>query len=272
MDDLFEKTWFWIILVAVVIAGGVLYFGIDDIEEDVDVAIRVNDREITHSEFDQMVDQVTQEFQMYGMQADEEQIKEQAIDRAIQEALLMEYADSEGLEASTEEIDQEFEETMTMYGAQTEEEFLAQLEMQGIESKEEVENLLAMEIKINKLLELYEEDIEITDEEMQEAYEEYSTQMEQMEQEVSSFEEMEERLRESLMQEQITPLILSKVEELEAEAEIEIFIDEEDVDVEEPEEAPEMEMQPEGGEIEIEIDEDDISEEGELELSPEDLE
>ena len=276
--DIFKKSWFWIIVAAVVIAGGILVFMDGD-----DVALRVNEREFSQAEFDQAVDQVTQEFQMYGMQAGEEEIKEQATERLIQEALLLEYAEEEGLDASQEEIDEQFDEFMVMYGAQSEEEFLAQLEAEGFEDKEEVEEVLGLEVQINKLLEVYSDEVEISDEDLEEAYDEYVAQMEGMEgvegmdQEVPSLEEIEDDLRADMIQQEATPLLLETIEGMREEADIEIFVDEGDVDeeIEEPEMDEGMQIQPEEGdvdgeEMEIEIDEGDI-EDGEMELDPEDL-
>ncbi len=276
--DIFKKAWFWIIIVAVVIAGGILFFVEDD-----DVALRVNDREFTQAEFDQTIDQVNQEFQMYGMPADEDQIREQAIDRMIQEALLLEYAEAEGLDVTQEEIDDEFNEIMMMYGSQSEEEFLAQLEAEGFENRAEVEEVLELEVQINKLIDLYSDQVEITDEELQEAYDDYVAQMEDMQgsegmdQEIPSLEDVEEDLRADVIEQKVTPLLLETIEEMKDEADIEVLVDEEDVDVEieEPEMGEGMQIQPEDGEMdgeemEIEIDADDV-EDGELELDPEDL-
>ena len=275
--DIFKKSWFWIVVVAVVIAGAILINSF--VMDGEEVALRVNDQEFTQSEFDQTVDRVAQEFQMYGMQASEEEIKDQAIDRLVQEALLLEYAQSEGLDVSQEEIDDEFDEVMMMYGAQSEEEFLAQLESEGFEDKTEVEDVLEFEVQINKLLEIYSDNVEVTDEELEEAYEDYVAQMEQMQQmqgedamdqEIPSLEELEEELRADMIEQKATPLLLETIEEMREDADIEVFVDEdevEDLDMEE-----EMQVEPEPGQedMEIEIDEDDI-EDGDLELDPEDL-
>ncbi len=275
--DIFKKAWFWIIIVAVIVAGGIVFYGTMDDADD--IAIRVNDETFTHEEFDQITEQIAQEYQMYGMPVDDEQIKEQAIDRAIQEVLLTQYADDEGLEVSQEEIDDKFDELMMMYGAQSEEEFLAQLQADGIEDRQEVDELLELELKINKLVDLYGEEVEISDEELEQAYSDYEEQMEQMqenqgiEEDIPSFEEMEADLEADLVQQQVTPLLLEKIDELRELADIEIYVDQEDVDVEAEEEDVDQ-MMPEGDDaegMEIEIDADDV-EGGEVEIDPEDLE
>ena len=269
--DIFKKAWFWIIVVAVVVAGGIL--ALNTGQED--VALRVNETTFTQQEFDGIVDQVTQEYQMYGMEISEEDVREQAIDRAIQEALLMELASSEGLEASDDEIQQEFDQFMMMYGAQSEEEFLTQLEAEGFDDRDEIDDLLAMEVRLNKLVDLYGEDIEVTDEEVRDAYDEYAAQMADTDQEVPAFEELEGEIRDSLIQEQVNNILLDKIAEMEETADIEINVDQEDVEIEDPEMDQEMQIQPEEGDVdgegmEIEIDADDI-EDGELEVDPEEL-
>ncbi len=263
--DIFKKAWFWIIVVAVVVAGAIVALNLEQEE----VAVRVNETTFSQAEFDSMVDQVVQEYQMYGMQVDDEEAKDQAIDRAIQEALLIELAEEEGFEASEEEIQEEFDQIMMMYGAQSEEEFMTQLEAEGFEDREEIDDLLAMEVQINKLVDLYGEDIEISDEEVREAYDQYAAQIIESGQEAPEFEEMEAEIRESLIQEEVNALLLNKIAEMEEEADIEVNVDQEDVEIEEE---VEQEMPGEEGEpMEIEIDADDM-EDGELEVDPEELE
>ncbi|MGM0438899.1 MAG: SurA N-terminal domain-containing protein [Patescibacteria group bacterium] len=274
--DILKKSWFWIIVVALIVAGGILYFN-----QQEDVALRVNDKTFTYSEFDSIVDQVTQELQMYGMEASSEDLREQAVDRAVQEALLVEHAEDKGVEVSDEEIDDQFDEFMEMYGAETEEEFLSQLETEGIESKEEVNDILKLEVQINKLIDLYSDEVEVTDEELEEAYDKYVDQMEQsegvegVEQEVSSFEEMEEDLRSNLIQQKATPLILDEIEKMEEDADIEVLVGEDYI--EEGVEGQSMEdmIQPgegEGGEGgEVQVSPEDV-EDGEIEVNPEEAE
>lgn len=265
--DIFKKAWFWIIVVAVVVAGGILVF--NNLEGD--AAIRVNETTFTEEEFEGIVDQVMQESQMYGMEVGESEARKQAIDRAIQEALLMELASDEGLEASEEEVQEQFDEFMSMYGAQSEEEFLTQLEAEGFDDREEIDDLLSMEVRLNKLVDLYGEDIEVSDEEVDEAYDQYADQMTEADQEVPDFEEIEGEIRDSLVQEEVNTLLLDKVAEMEETADIEVNVDEEEGDSEEEgEEGEDEEGSEEGEAMEVEVDAEDM-EDGELEVNPEDL-
>ncbi len=290
MDNLFEKSWFWIIFVGVVVAGLILVIGIGDDPIDEDAAIRVNDQVISQQELDQYISQVSQEFQMYGMQIGEEEAKREAVQRAIQEALLRDYLDERDFEIDEEEVDRQYEELMTMYGAQTEEEFLAQMEMQGLSTRSEIEDILRFELKIEKLIDSYEEEVdEVTDDELQEAYDDYAARMEAMEgfeemdQEVPTFEEMESDLRENLLQQRITPLILTRLDDLEEDADIEFFIDFEyedleveeegiDLDFDEDDAEDVIELEVEDEEIDMEVEDEEVEDAIELEIDPEDLE
>ncbi len=290
MDNLFEKSWFWIIFVGVVVAGLILVIGIGDDPIDEDAAIRVNGQVISQQELDQYVSQVSQEFQMYGMQVGEEEAKREAVQRAIQEALLRDYLDERDFEIDEEEVDRQYEELMTMYGAQTEEEFLAQMEMQGLSTRSEIEDILRFELKIEKLIDSYEEEVdEVTDDELQEAYDDYAARMEAMEgfeemdQEVPTFEEMESDLRENLLQQRITPLILTRLDDLEEDADIEFFIDFEyedleveeegiDLDFDEDDAEDVIELEVEDEEIDMEVEDEEVEDAIELEIDPEDLE
>jgi len=252
MNNLLKKPLLWVVVVIIII-GGIILISRREVDDndfvEGDVAIRINDTEFSYEEFDGIAEQVAMELQMYGAQPTKEQIKEQTVEMIIQQVLLIEHAGKKGVGVTQEEVDQKFNEFMTMYGLEDEDEFLAQLESQGIKSRSEVEEILGTEIKIEKLIAIYAEEIEITEEDLREAYEIQAEQAESMEQELPSFEEMEGEIRELLVQEQVTPLLLSKLEELRNEAEIEIFVDTEDIEEVVPQEG--MEIDP--GDFEAEF-------------------
>ncbi len=225
-----EKSWVWIIVAAVIVAGGILFAGLREPADP--VALRVNDATYTEAEIEQIADQLAQEYAMYQIEISDEEIMDQAIDRAIQEALILELAEEREIEATREEIDEEFNQLMAMYGAQTEEDFLQQLsEMLGIETREEVEEILIFQIKLDKVIASFEGEVDVTDEDVREAYDEYREQVEGQEgfeetgQEVPSFEDMEGEVRTALTEEAVTPLLIQKLEEMESEADIEILME-----------------------------------------------
>ena len=168
----------------------------------------------------------------------------------------MEYAKERGVEVTREELDEYIEEVMQMVGAETHEELVEHLEVEGIGSMEELEDILEREILIMNLVSDYAEEVDITDEAAEEAYDDYTEQMGMFAEpeDIPTFEEMEGEIKEGLAQEEVFPLILAKVEELKEEADIEIFITEDDLEFEEME-VPEGQapmMDPEDMEIEFE--------------------
>lgn len=227
MNNIFKKYWFWVSIAGIVVIGSALYFQSSDknIIDNDSVAVRVNDTVFTYEEFENTSQQLVQEFEMYGMEATEEEIKEEVIQRLIQQALLGQHVAEKDLQVSQEELNQQVNEIMAMLGVQNEEELLEQLKMQGIESMGEFKDLLTFEIGINKLIDLYSKDIDISEEQLKEFYDDYAQQMEELEQDVLLFEELKEDIRRELAYEEVTAILLSKIEELKEKAEIEIFID-----------------------------------------------
>ncbi len=225
-------------------------------EEEGEVALRVNDTTYSFEEFKQTFEQTASEMQMQGMQVTKSEVKETTVERIVQEALLVEYAKERGVEVTREELDEYIEEVMQMVGAETHEELVEHLEVEGIGSMEELEDILEREILIMNLVSDYAEEVDITDEAAEEAYDDYTEQMGMFAEpeDISTFEEMEGEIKEGLAQEEVFPLILAKVEELKEEADIEIFITEDDLEFEEME-VPEGQapmMDPEDMEIEFE--------------------
>ncbi len=250
LNNLIKQPLFWAVIGSIVIIGSILYLN----SKNDNIAIRINDSTFSREELNQIINQVTQELEIYGVSASKEEILDEAMERLIQQTLILDYAEERGVEVSQNEIESQFSDLMSMYQVQDEKEFLSLLEEQGIKNKDEVEKILSLEIKINKLIDLYGKEIDVTDEEVKEVYDDYYNQMkdmremegtEEMDQEIPSFKEMEIDLRNQLVQEKVTPLILNKIEKLKEEADIEVFFDINDLEIREPEVDENMMQQPE---------------------------
>ncbi len=265
MTNFLKKPLLWIlILVFVVVAGVAVKISEEELASE-DVALKVNNTVFDYEEFNNIAKGVAQEFQMYGTDITREIVKEEAVERAVQQAILLEYATEKEVEATEEEINTKFNEVMELYGEENEEDFLSSLEKEGIHSRKEIDDILMSEIKINKLIEIYEDDQEVTEEELAEAYNEYTAQVEMFggeeEEEVPSFEEVKEDLRKGMIQERAVSSLLEKIEELKKEAEIEVFITEEELEIddflpeEEEEENKKVNEGAEEEEVESEVEE-----------------
>ncbi len=267
------KVGFWLVIIFVIFAGIAFtqnlidegefaFFDREKAEKEEDVALRVNKTTYTFEEFKQTFERVAREIQVQGMEVTKEKVKESTVEMLVQEALLIEHALDEETKVTKEDIDDYIEEIMGMLGLQTEEELLEHLKAEGIEDREELEELLEKEVLVMNLIDAYAENVEITEEQAKEAYDEYIRQVKELGgieaiEEVPAYEEMEGEIKESLAQEQVHPLIFAKLEEMKEEADIEVFITKESLELEEME-SPQQQvpmMDPEdmeGMEIEFE--------------------
>lgn len=188
-------------------------------EQDDSVAAEVNGEEILMSD----VEQIQQMAQQQGQQVDEATVAEQLVDQK----LLIEEAKDRGLEVSTEEAEDFVEESVSAQGmtledvkSQVGDEFSTLLE-------EQKEQLL-----IQKLLDDEGGNLTVTDEEIEEFYEENKQMLGN-----SSLEEVKPELEPMIEQQKQQEIITSLSEELKEDAEIEMSDDL-------SEEQPQM---PEGG-------------------------
>ncbi|MFW5991275.1 MAG: SurA N-terminal domain-containing protein [Candidatus Nanoarchaeia archaeon] len=191
----------------------------DEQEQDDSVAAEVNGEEILMSD----VEQIQQMAQQQGQQVDEATVAEQLVDQK----LLIEEAKDRGLEVSTEEAEDFVEESVSAQGmtledvkSQVGDEFSTLLE-------EQKEQLL-----IQKLLDDEGGNLTVTDEEIEEFYEENKQMLGN-----SSLEEVKPELEPMIEQQKQQEIITSLSEELKEDAEIEMSDDL-------SEEQPQM---PEGG-------------------------
>ncbi len=252
MKKTIKSPLFWVLIIFLVLSG-IYLFNLDEEEffANEDVVVEVNGVEFSFDDFNRVLSQVQQQYMMQGMELSEEELREIAVESLVQQALLMELADEKNIDVSQEELEDYFQEIMTMYGMDNEEELLGQLKEEGLDTRAEVDEVLTSEIRVDKLVELFAEDVDVTQEEVEEAYNLFAQQVEEFEgaEQVPSFEEVEEEIKESLIQEKVVPVILTKLEEMEESAEIKTYFEE--VSVEEAPSDVEM-LDPEELEIEME--------------------
>ncbi len=254
MGKTIKNPLFWVVIIFLVLSG-IYLFNLEggDFLVDEDVAVEVNDVKFSFDDFDRVASQVKQEYMMQGMELSEEELREIVVENLVQQALLVELADERGVEVSPEELEDYFQEIMDMYGMDDEEELLGQLEEEGLDTRAKVDEVLTSEIRVNKLVELFTEDVDVTQEEIREAYDRFVEQVGGLEEaeDIPSFEELEEEIRQSLAQEKVVPIILAELEEMEENAEINTYLEEVSVEVEETPSDIEV-IDPEELEIELE--------------------
>ncbi len=240
---LYKQAWLWIILFAVLLSGGIIWTRSDlempaFLEKEEDIAMRVNGSVVTKEEFMQNADLVIAQYQSSGMEIDREEVKNSVVDWMVEEIILFDYLEERNIEITEEEMKALYDEQKKQMEGMMSMEDYPSFE----EEKEEIEIIL----KIQKLLEIYGEDVDVSEEEVQNAYDNQVAQMEQMEMgdDIPSFEEAKSDIERRLIQEKAGGLITETLEKIKEEAEIEIFIELEDIEI--PEQAaPEFDV-PEG--------------------------
>lgn len=240
---LYKQTWLWIILFAVLFSGGIIWTRSDlempaFLEKEEDIAMRVNDSVVTKEEFMQNADLVIAQYQSSGMEVDREEVKNNVVDWMVEEIILFDYLEERDIEINEEEMKNLYDEQKKQMEGMMSMEDYPSFE----EEKEEIEII----VKIQKLLEIYGEDVDVSEEEVQSAYDNQVAQMEQMEMgdNIPSFEEAKSDIERQLIQEKAGGLITETLEKRKEEAKIEIFIELEDIEI--PEQvSPEFDV-PEG--------------------------
>ncbi len=212
MDNIFKKPWVWIIIVGLLVAGSILYLDTLEVEEGEEVVLRVNGTSFTQSEFDEVASMVRDNPDAYGASTEEE-IREEAIGVAVQQTLLLEHASDMGMDPTEEEVEAKIKEMMDVYDL-TEEELLEEMQM----TRDEAEEYFIMETKVNGLFQYYAEEIDITEEDIEQAYALYSAQ-----QDMPPLDEVAEEINRALLENQVTSILLSKVEEMKEGAQIEVL-------------------------------------------------
>ncbi len=200
-----------------------------DLEGIPDVVAEVNGEEIPKEEFEAsytgQFQKAAMQSQMSGQEVDQEKLKQQIADSMIGLELLKQEANSSDFKASEEEVNETLDGLVEQYGLKSQDEFLTTLEDQGM-AKEEIMSQLETQVKIDKLIANESGDIEITDDELQELYEQYKAQQEQMggkdgeEVKIQSFEEMKPTLETQIKSQKEGQVYQKLVERLREDADV----------------------------------------------------
>ncbi|OLO39185.1 hypothetical protein BTR23_09010 [Alkalihalophilus pseudofirmus] len=142
----------------------------DSMEKDeVEVIAFINEEKIYNHELDLLVEQTKRMYEEQGLDTDDEhllkQIEEQIVEDLINQVLILQAAERDGM--NDEHIEEEINEIKLQY--EDEEEFLQELEANDMT----VEDLKQM-VKIDLYVESHLQNIEVTEEEVEEVFMEYN--------------------------------------------------------------------------------------------------
>jgi peptidyl-prolyl cis-trans isomerase SurA len=200
-----------------------------------DFALKVNEKEFSFDDYSRALNQVRQQYMMQGMNLTDEQAKEMASQSLIQQALLMDFLEQENIEISDKEMDDHLQEILKVSNL-SEEEFFSQLKSDGLDDKR-IKEILIFEVRLDKYFDQLAEGLEVSEEEIQEAYDQFLAQIQEYSQDeevasedIPSFEEIKDQIKQGLIEEKIMPVIIAQLEEMEDQALIIFNLDEIEID------------------------------------------
>lgn len=171
-----------------------------------DVVAEVNGEAIPKDEFvaayERQFQRLALQSQMSGQEVDQDQLKDQVAENLIGTELLIQEAEKRGIEASEEDIAAAMNELVETNQLPSADEFISAMEERGM-SEEEVNEQLAIQVKVDQFLAEETGDLSVTDEELNAAYEQLKAQQEQMGaaggQELPPLEDIEADLEEQVL-------------------------------------------------------------------------
>lgn len=187
----------------------------EKVEEDSSVA-DVNGSEITGDKYNALYPQVKMTLQQEGQDvSDQDQIKEFTINMLIEQELIKQAAEEEGIEVTEEEVESEFE----MMEEQAGEELttvLDQFQLSEEDFKAQINDDLITDRYMQEKF-----DVEVTDEEVEEYYEQL---VGEAGDEIGELEEVEGPIRQQLTMSKTQEMLQAEVDELKEESDIETLI------------------------------------------------
>jgi FKBP-type peptidyl-prolyl cis-trans isomerase (trigger factor) len=174
-----------------------------DLEGIPDVVAEVNGEEITADEFTQTYESQFQQTAMQqqmmggGEEIDQDELKQQVADGLVNQELLEQEADNRDFTAEEDEVNSKIDEMVEQNGMEDRDELIAAFDEQGM-PEDEVMSQLESQIKVEQLMEDETGEIEPSDDELQEMYDQMLEQQGQTEGEgeTPSFDELKPQLEE----------------------------------------------------------------------------
>lgn len=192
-------------------------------DENDPIAI-VNGDEISQSDFERVLERQLLGYEEQGLDIESQDgqdmvdnLKIEILDQLVTEKVLLQGATSEGYEANSSEIEQQLTSIQSQF--ENEEQFNEALEMNGF-TFDELENEIANQITIEKYTNDLIGAIDVSEDSIKEAYEDYQENTE----DALEYEEIKSEIEQYLVQEKKQGELSKVVEKLKAESDIEILI------------------------------------------------
>jgi FKBP-type peptidyl-prolyl cis-trans isomerase (trigger factor) len=185
----------------------------------------VNDEELTGEEYNVALTSIQWQMQQMGQDPSSkesmEQVKAQALDTLVNQALILQKAKEAKIKASTSEIDKEYSLVEKQFGG--EKEMKKALKSQSMDVKT-VKEQITESIIFEKYMDKVAPTVKITDKEIKEYYDQAASKSKEAGQELPPLAEVSKEIQGIIKLEQQQKLLATHVEELKADAEIEMKI------------------------------------------------
>ncbi|WP_202081383.1 SurA N-terminal domain-containing protein [Caldalkalibacillus salinus] len=191
---------------------------------DGDAVAIVNGEEIPRETYDSQIDMVLDNYAQQGMDVESEegqqmveQIEQSVLESLITQELLLQKASEYDLHATEDEVEAELQTAIEQFGSQEKfEEALAQHNYTEEDLREELETNLTIE----KLREQELDEVDVTEEELQDMYDQYSSAQEDF----PPYEEVKADLEQLVQEEKQQEQFQQYVDELKEESDIERLV------------------------------------------------
>ncbi|WP_181347429.1 SurA N-terminal domain-containing protein [Thalassobacillus sp. CUG 92003] len=197
-----------------------------DLEDVPDVVAEVNGEEITKEEFstnfESQLQRSAMQSQMSGQEVDQEQLKTQVADSLVGQELLIQEANSRDYEVTDKEKNKTLEEFAQQQQVESTDKLLATLEEQQGMGEDEVMSQIEQQVKVDKLIEKESGDLEPTEEEMKETYDQLKEQQGESggENQMPSFEEAKPNIKEQVKMQKESQAVQKLVDNLREDADV----------------------------------------------------
>lgn len=221
-----SSPWLWIFVIVIVAVGVV--FGTDLVktpslnitnngdpqneqqqnENNGETAATVNGEKISQSQLEARMMQ-TQQSLGTSTDVSEEEMQTQALNSLINEALIMQEAENQGVTVSDEEVNNSYQTIEDRFDDESQ--FQQTLDEQGL-TKEDLKENIRRELMTQKYLQnnINQEEVSVADEEIQQTYDQLSSQREG----VPPLEEIKPQLKQQLQSQKQNQLIQQLIEQL----------------------------------------------------------
>ncbi|WP_017547746.1 SurA N-terminal domain-containing protein [Salinicoccus carnicancri] len=201
-----------------------------DMEGVPDVVAEVNGEEVTKDEFQQAYEsqfqQAAMQQQMSGQEVNQDELKKQVADGMVSQELLIQETENRGIEAPEDEVNKTLDDIVKQNQMESQDEFFTTMEEQGMK-KDEVMSQIETRVRMDQLIAEETGDIEPSDDELKEIYDQQKEQMSQMQgeeggSEMPSFDEMKPQLKEQVVMQKESEATQTLAEDLKEKSDVTI--------------------------------------------------